>query len=705
MAKRYGTISGVFIPSIVTILGVIMYLRQGWIVGNAGFLGATLILIMSVTITGCTALSVSSVATNTRLHAGGAYAIISRSLGLETGTTMGFLLYTAQVFAIVMYIFGFREGWLALFPTHSPVLIDICSFAGIFSVTLFSTQLAFRLQYAVFSVTLISILSVSHRPFQYPIDNWIGNFQSLGGGYSGFWKAFAVFFPACTGILAGANMSGQLQNPRTNIPRGTIAAVVFSATVYLWLMVVFSTVSPEKLRSNFNIMTEISLLPSVVGLAIIGATFSAGMATMVGAPRILQALAKDHNIPLSRWLQQENDRGDPKSALLCTGLIVSILILARDLNAIAPLITVCFLATYGVLNIVVLIEQRLGMLSFRPTLTLPLIIPCIGASSAVFAMFVINPTLSFGVWLAIGLGYVALNHAELNSKYGDVRSNFLLAISRWSARTAKNNLIDEGRAWLPHPVIPVFGKDHSLSLRHAITLSSPNGAIRLLSYDIDKDHSHLEILQESGLFFNIVDMEQAELDRSLPITLHVIAHDFFPPNILMLSLDNLARSECEDSLLDAAIDAEMGIILHDSEEQPDEANWINVWIRPALPSWQIEEAQKEGNIDLTVLLAIRLSASTGRNIRLITSLNDATSAAKADLFLEQLIVSGRLPKGTQPVGLIGNIRQHIMQAPKAGINIFGLAMPLQKDFLQLTSKHTYGTCFYVKGSGRENIFS
>ena len=151
-------------------------------------------------------------------------------------------------------------------------------------------------------------------------------------------------------------------------------------------------------------MAEISLFPAVVGLAIIGATFSAGMATMVGAPRILQALAKDHNIPLSRWLQKENERGDPRSALLCTGLIVSILILARDLNAIAPMITVCFLATYGVLNIVVLIEQRLGMLSFRPTLMLPLIIPSIGASSAVFAMFVINPTLSFGVWLAIGLG-------------------------------------------------------------------------------------------------------------------------------------------------------------------------------------------------------------------------------------------------------------------------------------------------------------
>ena len=183
-----------FIPSIVTILGVIMYLRQGGLLATPGFLGASLIF--------------DNVRHNSPDALRYPFPLLQPTPGctrvvhmpLSPGHLVSKLAQPwvcsirRRVLAIVisMYIFGFREGWLALFPTHNPVFIDICSFTGIFGVTLFSTQLAFRLQYAVFAITLFSILSVSHRPFQYPIDNWIGNFQSLGGGYSGFWGAFAV---------------------------------------------------------------------------------------------------------------------------------------------------------------------------------------------------------------------------------------------------------------------------------------------------------------------------------------------------------------------------------------------------------------------------------------------------------------------------------------------------------------------------------
>ena len=123
--KRYGTFEGVFTPTIITILGVIMYLRQGWVVGNAGLLWSWIIIAISIVIAMCTALSLSSIATNTRLHAGGAYAIISRSLGMETGASIGIALYLAQSFAVTMYIIGFREGWNfgsdAIFYQHEGV--------------------------------------------------------------------------------------------------------------------------------------------------------------------------------------------------------------------------------------------------------------------------------------------------------------------------------------------------------------------------------------------------------------------------------------------------------------------------------------------------------------------------------------------------------------------------------------------------------
>ena len=114
--KKFGTFGGVFTPTLLTILGVIMYLRLGWVVGNAGLLGAWLIIIISFLITLTTALSMSSITTNIRIGAGGAYAIISQSLGLEVGGSLGIPRYVSQGLAVTMYIFGFREGWLSIFP-------------------------------------------------------------------------------------------------------------------------------------------------------------------------------------------------------------------------------------------------------------------------------------------------------------------------------------------------------------------------------------------------------------------------------------------------------------------------------------------------------------------------------------------------------------------------------------------------------------
>ena len=126
--KKFGTFAGVFTPTLLTILGVIMYLRMGWVVGNAGLLGAWLIIIVSFLITLTTALSMSAITTNIRIGAGGAYAIISQALGLEVGGSLGIPRYVSQGLAVTMYIFGFREGWLGIFPHHIPFLIDIIVF-------------------------------------------------------------------------------------------------------------------------------------------------------------------------------------------------------------------------------------------------------------------------------------------------------------------------------------------------------------------------------------------------------------------------------------------------------------------------------------------------------------------------------------------------------------------------------------------------
>jgi len=225
--NKYGTISGVFVPTLLTILGVILFLREGWVIGNAGLLGGWLIVSLAFSIVILTALSMSCITTNIRIKAGGAYSIISQSLGLEVGGSVGIPLYLSQSFAITMYIFGFREGWLYIFPGHMAILVDLATFATLFIIAFLSAKLAFKVQYLILAVIIAALVSIGLSIFDGAMVHdiqWWGEYPGAPeSGFQGatFWVVFAVLFPAATGIMAGANMSGELKDPKKSIPIGT----------------------------------------------------------------------------------------------------------------------------------------------------------------------------------------------------------------------------------------------------------------------------------------------------------------------------------------------------------------------------------------------------------------------------------------------------------------------------------------------------
>lgn len=344
--KLFGTFSGVFTPTLLTILGVTMYLRLGWVVGNAGLLGALLIISLAFAITFCTGLSLSSITTNIRIGTGGAFSVISQSLGLEVGGSVGIPLYLAQALAVSMYIFGFRAGWLWIFPDHSPVLVDLGTFVVLFTIAFISTDLAFKIQYLILVTIIVSLISVVGSVFT---TSWGQNVQWWGAfpgspetAFQGvdFWVVFAVFFPASTGIMAGANMSGDLQNPRKSIPVGTLAAIGICFVVYIllavWLVLVVPT---EELLNNYSVMIDRAIWGPAVLAGLLGATFSSALSSLVGSPRILQALGEHKILPASAWFTVRTAKGEPRNALLLTGAIVLAALMLRNLNAIAPLIT------------------------------------------------------------------------------------------------------------------------------------------------------------------------------------------------------------------------------------------------------------------------------------------------------------------------------------------------------------------------------
>ena len=218
-----GTFGGVFTPSILTILGVIMYLRFGWVVGNVGLLGTLIIVTLATSITFLTGLSIASIATDQKVKTGGAYYMISRSLGIESGGAIGISLYIAQALSVALYTVGFAESVVAVFPSLNEKWLGIITTIIITGITLGSAKAAIRAQYVIMIGIGLSLLALFLGS---PIEETKIELWGVSGGESeSFWTVFAVFFPAVTGIMAGVNMSGDLKNPSKSIPKGTFYAI------------------------------------------------------------------------------------------------------------------------------------------------------------------------------------------------------------------------------------------------------------------------------------------------------------------------------------------------------------------------------------------------------------------------------------------------------------------------------------------------
>ena len=214
--KKFSTFQGVYRPTLLTILGLIMYLRQGWIVGNTGLVGMILIIVFSFLITGVTAASISVIVSNTRIGKGGVFSLVSQSLGLKVGGSIGVPLFLAQGVSAPFYIFGFAEAWQFFFPDHPTKIILITMFLLIAVLSAISTSLAFRMQFLVMLGVIAALFSIFSGLFNAPVlyrpELW-GGFQD-----GDFWKLFSIYFPAATGVMVGSSMSGNLKNPKKKHP-------------------------------------------------------------------------------------------------------------------------------------------------------------------------------------------------------------------------------------------------------------------------------------------------------------------------------------------------------------------------------------------------------------------------------------------------------------------------------------------------------
>jgi amino acid transporter len=366
-----GTFAGVFTPSILTILGLILFLKMGYVVGGAGLSRALLIIVLANSISVLTSISLSAIATNLRVKRGGDYYLISRTLGVQYGGALGIVLFLAQSVSIAFYAIGFGEvlaSMLELQQDWWPQAIAAIAVCCLFLLAWIGADWATRFQYVVMVVLFAGIFSF----FAGGLPDWnTGQLRDNLAPASelSFWMLFAIFFPAVTGFTQGVSMSGDLKDPGKSLPRGTFAAVGLSLLVYLSMALVFAAARPgaQLVADDTTAMRGVALVPWLVDAGAIAATLSSALASFLGAPRILQSLAGDRVFPfLNVFAAGHGAMGNPRRGVLLAAAIAFATIGLGRINAIAPVVTMFFLISYGLLNYATYVEAKANSPSFRP---------------------------------------------------------------------------------------------------------------------------------------------------------------------------------------------------------------------------------------------------------------------------------------------------------------------------------------------------
>ena len=667
--NQLGTFGGVFTPSILTILGVIMFMRVGFVTGQVGIFRMLLILVLAKSITTVTSLSVSAVSTNTPVAGGGAYFLISRALGPEFGGAIGLALFAAQAVSVPFYILGFVEALVRTFPAMADHfrLIAIVTTLLLFVVAHIGAKTATKTQYGIMTILALSIVAFMvgaalHFDPALFVANW--SFSATPDSLA-FWKVFAIYFPAVTGIMAGVNMSGDLKNPARSIPLGTLAAVMVGFIIYAIQIILCGGAQSRDLLLNasFETLCDQALFNAgfIVVAGVFAATLSSALGSFLGAPRVLQAVARDKIVPPLNFFSRGSKRGDePHRALWLTLLITLVIIFwaGGDLegaafNSLAAVVTMFFLYTYGMGNLAAFIESFAQNPSFRPRFKYYHWAPALaGAAACAATAFLINVTAAGTAAAVLGLLYVALRRKVLTSRFGDARWGFIfsrlrdnmLRLSKMPA-TSKN--------WRPTILVMIGNPETRYTLAmYALWIGAQRGLVTLarvlvgeLAHLVNRRKAAVEQLQSFLRENNFEALSTVVVSRDLDDGLSALLQGYplgpIKPNVVLLGWSaEHARADSFVHHLHSAKHLGMSLLLLKDKGLPPATcrRRIDIW-------WRGRD-----NGSLMVLLAHLLTLHyewSQAQIRLLRLIQDEAGRQPADQALRQLLDAARLTAQVQ----------------------------------------------------------
>ncbi|XP_060900664.1 solute carrier family 12 member 9-like [Labrus mixtus] len=443
--RKLGVVFGVVTPTLLSMFSVVVFLRIGFVVGQAGLYQAIGMFLVAYLIITMTVLSVCAISTNGALDAGGAYYMISRALGPEFGGSIGIMFFFANVCGSALYIlglveavisaFGIPEGGVAgphqVLPSgyfwsllYGTALLFLCFIVCLVGANIYSkaTFIILIIVAAVLTSVFTSFFivgpllvlpdpsvlnstcwhAVNYTGFKLDTleDNLLPSYtvDYTTGSMMSFTTVFAVIFNGCTGIMAGSNMSGDLKNPSYSIPRGTLIAVIITFITYNLLSLLCAwTCERHLLQRDYSFLGDINVWPPLVTIGIYSSAMSAAMSNLIGASRILYALSKDNLFGGVLALARKTSlNGNPWASVLVSWLLVQVVLFSGKLNTIASIVTIFFLLVYAAVNLACLALEWASAPNFRPSFRCFTWHTCtLGILGCLVMMFLINAIYAF----------------------------------------------------------------------------------------------------------------------------------------------------------------------------------------------------------------------------------------------------------------------------------------------------------------------
>ncbi len=486
---KLGTITGVFIPCILQMIGVILFMRLGWVLGNVGLPLMLAIIVFSTSIILITSLSMTSVVTNMKMGGGGSYFLISRSLGPEFGSAIGILLTISQIVSIALNISGFSYSLHAEFLPFIPLeVIEIVMMIVMTGVSYKSTNFAIRMQFFILMAIGLALISI----FFGGVTPDFGEPPMLSQALTlNITMAFAMFFPAMVGIEAGMSLSGDIKKPERSLPIGTLAAVAAGFILYTG-MAIFEWIHIPRahLMGDPLVLVKGAKLGFAVILGIWGATLSSGLGSILAAPRTMQALSEDGVLP--KFLAKgHGETNQPRVATLLSFCIALSITLFTNINQLIPILTMVSLITYTLVNFVSFFESLVKNPSWRPTFKTPWYVSLIGSLGCLISMLVINPIASFvAVGMCIAL-IIWFSKRRIKGNFEDIRYSVITYLVRYFS-AALEGVDKNAKSWRPNllaVIDPTVKEKNVVHLSHALDQS-----LGLLTFGatipINSDRSH-----------------------------------------------------------------------------------------------------------------------------------------------------------------------------------------------------------------------